>query len=384
MARVPAEEKPHYWIAVEGAEVWNRWGSGELTADEKATILSNIHFNCTAHTHIPSPKMTIDFSNTLFKESPNFSNFIFKSYLDFDGAKLNSSNRIKFNSAQFEAHVRFSNTVFSQEIDFSSSNFKSKSIFNKSEFRKSCYYQNCQFDSNSSFANAKFHDFAIFNDSVFNCSTSFSEANCYRIAFYGTTFNGIANFKKINFKFMPKIMGAYFATTLLVDNKEILSFHPQKEDIYDWAKLKYEMNKQHLHHEEIDCFAKELECRILDEDGWKKSLIKLYKVFSDYGRGILTPFGWLIVLIIFSTILYKFNFFYEIDGWKESLYLGIKGSIPLLPYDKHLELNGALLNEGFGTFKTMALMLTRAIHMTVAGILLFLIGLGIRNRLRIK
>lgn len=403
--RLPAEDNEWFPLLSQNSSIWNAYmhsvaedeassiflqGIPELTQHEKRELHRSIR--ASSPNWDPPSGEFINLHQLIWNKHLNILKKTLPTHTHFDLSKFNG---LLIYKCKF-AFASFSSCTFTKAINIKNCAFYEGASFARSFFKGMCEFKACTFKDTLSLNHSTFEAGVVFSDCIFEGSLDGTNITCNgKITFENCIFRGdlILDGSRINssirlfnctFNSPPSLVGANIIGDVDINMDSIIFLPARQADISRWIKLKYEMNRLHRHREEADFFTKELECRALDRSAQEKALINLYKVFSDYGRGILMPFGWLIGLVVFSTILYKFNFFYEKSGWMESIYLGIKGSIPLLPYDRHLGLNSTEFNAGFGTFKTMALMLTRAVHMTVAGILLFLIGLGIRNRLRIK
>lgn len=122
-------------------------------------------------------------------------------------------------------------------------------------------------------------------------------------------------------------------------------------------------------------FAKELECRRV-EVGWFKGLpIGVYGSLCDYGQSYLRPLGSLLAVILVGAVQ-----FWPILEWDFLLSLGVSAANTLGPLGLRKELIGSTALPELSRwlqFLTGAQMLTGLI-------LLFLIGLGLRNRFRMK
>jgi hypothetical protein len=202
--------------------------------------------------------------------------------------------------------------------------------------------------------------------------------------FKGITLNGALNFYHAQWPQAGQRIDN--ADKKQTEHNKDAAYSPTDE-ILAWAQLKAEMNRLHMHEEELFFFSKELNAKLLYYRGSRKWLIYWYKVFANYGQSALLPLIWLLVIGILSVPLYKFGFYANHSGWSEALYSAIHSSFPLLPVDKKFLDTLDLYhhhNAEFDTLSTSLLMLMKMGHSIISTILLFLVGLGIRNRLRIK
>lgn len=142
-----------------------------------------------------------------------------------------------------------------------------------------------------------------------------------------------------------------------------------------YERLKLEMDRLKKHEDELMFFAKELECRRVAA-GWFKGMpIGVYGALCDYGQSYLRPLGWLLAVILVGAVQ-----FWPMLEWDFLLSLGISAANTLGPLGLRKELIGSTTLPDLSPwlqFLTGAQMLTGLI-------LLFLIGLGLRNRFRMK
>lgn len=358
--RIPAEENPWYWIYKRGQDTWNAWTNGNLGRTVEQEISTKIKQHCNTNTGTPNRHHKIDFSNTIF-----------------------SDNEMNFNGFLFPNEVTFENSVLKCKSTFVRSIFKEEIIFQDCEFKGSVNFTECHFNKASLFIDAKFRNQVDFKNSAFNGMARFDRcifaAKHQKMAvFTGIKFDQSLNLEGAKFyqselsQCMIDLRGSVVGGDLVLPLKNLLRLTPKSNEHEQWAKLKLEMNGQHLHQEEMDFFAKELECRALTGDKKQRIIIYLYREIADYGRSASKPFVVLCGLCLVMTIPYAF--FYDI-GTPSSLYKAINVSLDnSFPFSliKDKEASGFAFN------------LLAVIHKTIATILLFLIGFAIRNRLRIK
>ena len=123
---IPATQKPHYWIYIEGKDIWNHWITSEQDPQEAydggynepiiAKINKNIKVHCGEENDIPSPKDEIDFRNTIWDEDVKFEGFVFKSQLSFEGSKFNKA--ASFMGAKFHNRALFAQSEFLGQSSF--------------------------------------------------------------------------------------------------------------------------------------------------------------------------------------------------------------------------------------------------------------------------
>lgn len=135
------------------------------------------------------------------------------------------------------------------------------------------------------------------------------------------------------------------------------------------------MDRLKKHEDELFFFAKEMECRRVAAGGIKGLPIAIYGHVCKYGQSYIDPLCWLLTLIALGSVVLTPTL-----GWDFPLALGVSaantlGSLgfrkELVPPDILHSLPGWL--QVFSGLQTL-----------LGLILLFLTGLGLRNRFRMK
>lgn len=275
------------------------------------------------------PVGKINFDETVFPKAFIARGFIFPHSMTFEGATFPRAvnfdraallTAAEFQHACFSSEARFEHTVFFHTVNFKASEFEIAPSFAYATFKK--------------------HPPAIHNAEIPEDAQ-----------WHGATW--------------PEIPS---------DSEEA------QEHLYNYERLKQEMERLKKQEDEQFFFVKELQCREV-VDGFPKNLIsKAYGYVSFYGRSILRPlcglgFAWLAGLLLLWP-LGRTGF----RGLKftEAFGLSFYNLFPFLPYRKEIYTQG-FLDE-----------LSRLAHIVAAwqafagAALLFLIGLALRNRFRMK
>jgi hypothetical protein len=149
--------------------------------------------------------------------------------------------------------------------------------------------------------------------------------------------------------------------------------------IHAYERLKLEMNRLQKHEDELNFFALELQSRrVLQEQKLKGSglPIALYGLVSDYGRSYARPLYALIAVAAFGTLVLLLSGG-PLAPW-QSLGLGIANTLNVFGFRK--DFFDAVTIENLPTL----LKILAAVQTILGTILLFLVGLGVRNRFRMK
>jgi hypothetical protein len=135
---------------------------------------------------------------------------------------------------------------------------------------------------------------------------------------------------------------------------------------------------------ELRFFAMEQQCRRVVDGFWKGLPIAVYGFVSDYGRSYMRPLALLATIVILGAVPIRACFSGSISTFighgfsGQALGLSFANALAALTIRKDL-ISPELLNALPGWLKVVA-----AIQTILGIVLLFLFGLGIRNRFRMK
>jgi hypothetical protein len=142
-----------------------------------------------------------------------------------------------------------------------------------------------------------------------------------------------------------------------------------------YACLKLEMDRLKKHEDELDFFALELQSRRMLLGPWRGLPIALYGFVSDYGRSYARPLYALFAVAAFGTLMLLLSS--KLAPW-QSPGLSIANTLNIFGFRKDLFDSHLIENL------PAALEILAAVQTILGTILLFLIGLGIRNKFRMK
>ena len=355
------------------------------------------------------------FENATFSDSANFDNVAFSGLTDFNHATF--SNSAYFEKATFSIYTSFNQTIFSNNAYFESATFSGRAYFEKTTFSKvagfyhatfsgRAYFEKTTFSKVAGFYHATFSRFVNFNHATFSDLATFENATFSKlIDFNHATFDKTINFLNTEFK-----SSAYFNNSTFKQNAP--KFHeaklhqdtsfdkaswPQANEIQDrgilsdnqfaYNRLTLEMNKQLRYEDELFFFAKELETKRqiywLEKEWATWFLNYLYHFVSGYGLSIFKPF--LSMALLFMSMLFT-NYFilnfsdkvvsFEIIFRYTLINFSLGGPI-LQNHTVNNLLNGLheplILLDAINSFASILIL-----------ICIFLVGLALRNRFRIR
>jgi uncharacterized protein YjbI with pentapeptide repeats len=355
-----------------------------------------------------------DFSLTTFSGSAAFSGAIFSNLADFQRASFH--DHAGFSGATFSDQAIFSGAIFSKEANFQRARFHNHATFSGATFTGRADFSRVRFSGRASFSGAAFSKDTLFVNAEMENPTWFEDAkfSSEPPQFFGAKLHEGTVWRGVTWPPPPK------------DQKVAGRF----VDAYE--RLKLEMDRLKKHEDELHFFALELlSRRVLDGDredqvselkvfGFPVFLvpplkiifqkiktlrhqklfgrlfssapftkqtrtirlprslhglaIALYGWLSDYGRSYVRPLTGLLI-----TVLVGIPFFWwHLAGFWQAVGHSLANTFGVLGFRREL-IGADVLTALPGLLKLFAG------AQTVAGIvLLFLLGLAIRNRFRMK
>lgn len=366
----PAAQNPWYLLATLYGEpksrdqelqaknrvVWNRYYSSTLT-DERRDALKD---------QVDATELVPFYEEELAEIKHLFRSRARSVQIEMPGA----NQLINFRQCQFDQHVYFSgfvfgaadfsNALFSRRVYFRSATFSKYADFGSATFSEVADFRSATFSGYAKFGSATFHMTAIFTNSKLKAPTDFADSQFLGEPprFHGAKLHEDTVWRGVTWPTAP------------TDPDKAGRF----TDAYE--RLKQEMDRLKKHEDELMFFAKELACRRVARGQVRGLPIGAYGVLCHYGQSYMLPLGWLIALILVGAVQ-----FWPVLNWDFLLALGVSTANTLGP----LGLRKEMMDAG-----TLPLDLSRWLRflsgtqMVIGLILLFLIGLGLRNRFRMK
>lgn len=336
---------------------------------------------------LPADDAGIDFSNFEFEHDAIFEGFLFSRTTSFQSAAFRGM--AKFEGATFAAEACFDDAAFADEADFEKTAFSGEAEFRGTGFSFAAIFRSVTFAAGADFQGASFSDWALFDeasfrgDAVFEGAAFLGETKFSHAVFDGSSrfinaeMKGETSFEKTAFKTEPpKFFGAKVPQGMVWRGVE----WPKPKGKYEagafagaYACLKLQMDRLKMHEDALDFFALEMRSRRVLLGPWRGWPVWLYGILSDYGRSYLRPLLALIAIAVIGA--------------------GAFWSFDARPYGEALTLSAANMLNVFGFRKALGLALDTplawlkvfsTLQAILGIILLFLFGLGIRNRFRMK
>jgi hypothetical protein len=133
------------------------------------------------------------------------------------------------------------------------------------------------------------------------------------------------------------------------------------------------MDRLKMHEDELDFFALELQSRRVLLGPWRGWPIWLYGVLSAYGRSYMRPLGALLVVAAIGTWAF---WYFDARSCVEALEVSAANTLSVFGLHKVFNLSSAT--------PCAWLEVVSAVQTILGTILLFLFGLGMRNKFRMK
>jgi len=322
-------------------------------------------FDCTFRDAIFTGRAS--FMETIFLSSAEFRGAIFYGDANFLGATF--SGTADFSGVAFLLGTTFSYVTFSRGAFFAGATFSSGAAFPRAAFYGAANFNGAAFADFANFIGATFYGGAAFTDAMFEESASFDNTKMeFMTSFAGTTFGAVP----------PTFFGAELhQNTVWCGVKWPLIPRNKGEAgryIDAYACLKLEMDRLKKHEDELDFFAFELQSRrvLLGRWGWGLP-IWLYGLLCDYGRSYLRP---LVALFVVSVIGALAFWFFDARTYGEALGLSVANALNVFGFRRDF---GLTIDTPLSWLELMS-----AIQTILGTILVFLFGLGIRNKFRMK
>jgi uncharacterized protein YjbI with pentapeptide repeats len=392
---------------------WNRWVAPALPDEQRAELIKKgfdaselIPLSQNEQTEflkvyaertnaaLPDPKKEgISFRDVLFEQPISFRGFVFP-MAPFTRAEFHS--KADFSKAAFFGLAIFDDSTFSSVAYFTEAYFRPGAFFNRVKFSGFADFNKTAFFESALFFEATFSSTAYFRETAFSSDVFFKGAKFSGETTFGAAeFSGDADFGSCEFKSQTRFSRAKFTSRVPVfyDTKlregtdwGLSTWPPPPKDhkdaqaqVFAYGRLKAEMDRLNRPLDAQIFFAKELRAHRELEKRYspQRALNFLYQIFSFYGASAELPMLWLLVLFLLG-----FGFFALIPVYKgaplsydEAAGLSFTNLISFLPYKPNKD-----IIEGLSPFAKII----GDLQSFLGVLLLFLLGLALRNRFRMK
>lgn len=316
-----------------------------------------------------------------FKETCRFSYAAFMQGLNCENTKF--ENDINFYNTTINAFAFFQKTQFCGSCAFDEITFSGGAFFEESHFFKGATFRYSKFESSISASKAVFEKTPDFSNCIFEIAANFSECNIKEnIVFRSSSFRGVANFDNVKFKAPPifncaDIQEIYFDETRknFQNNINILDIKRSKTA---WQTLIILMDKMHNLPQRQIFHEKLLEVEELEEENkWVKKLYRLYNKLG-FGYSLVKP----LITQCYSTAFFTWLYVWFLWDFKLSMKFSLSNTTPFLNISRLATSN--IFEKVNGQWYDLLIFSIAGLQSIISLFLLFLIGLALRNRFRIK
>ncbi|MGC2223987.1 MAG: pentapeptide repeat-containing protein [Methylocella sp.] len=351
------------------AEELTPFSSDELRVIEQALAKRRGSMNFI----LPENAGAADFSDVQFDHATFFSGYVF----DISTFSNATFYYAEFDGATFVSWADFQFATFSGHADFKGTTFCDPAIFEGATFAFSV-----EFDG------ATFVSWAGFDGTTFSSHDS-HVGFIFPQSFAGARFQESSSFVNAEVQGPPSFEGAIFET----EPPQFFAAKLHQETVWrgvDWPKpkdaktagtfldayacLKLEMDRLKKYEEELDFFALELQSRraLL---GWRGWPIWLYGVLSGYSRSYVRPLVAMFIVVAIGAVAV---WYFDARTCGEGLGLSAANTLNVFGFRKDF-FDAAVIECLPAPLKILS-----AVQTILGAILLFLFGLGVRNKFRMK
>jgi uncharacterized protein YjbI with pentapeptide repeats len=437
----PAHGNVDVDLAAKNRMAWNRWMVEVLSNEQRADLVRNgfseaelVPFTPAEKTAFcndfasrtgrggvlpPNPEGVVDFTNTQFDNLVIFSGFLYIAKVDFRSATFSAnanfesagfSGNADFESVTFSGSTDFESAAFSGTADFESVTFSGTADFESATFSGYTYFGSARFSGDAYFRSARFSDYTIFGSATFSGYADFESATfCGYADFESVTFSDDVDFSSATFAKNADFINAGFTASAVFAHArfgpgvpdfrgakmhEATEWHgvtwplaPHDKDdaqaqVYAYERLKQEMERLKKHEDEQFFFRKELRARRGLIPRWRAAwlLNYAYQVSSDYGQSIAKPFFWLVGLFLLGGV-----FFAAAPVFKGTpmTILGAAG-LSFANIFSFLPVRREIMTDEIITGLSSAAQIAGVVQSLLGLVLLFLLGLALRSRFRMR
>jgi len=307
-------EEPVFEVENKNRNAWNAWALSGLNEVQKASVAkknrnfmhetpswNNIRLEIKVlfsqripNRSLPRPHEKIDFIDTFFEESVEFSGFIFPAEVCFSGSRIRNIHfhdvfffeKVIFEHARVQGNFWVDNTYFYDEACFRETEFCNLVTFSKVLFLHDASFIRSHFLHNVLFKAVSFDGSSYFGFSEFHRRNSFT--NCY--------FNKPSNFRYAEFLYQyPHMEGSIFheKTTISAEAEFWPEPDSSKQELEDakvsCALLRHLMNTQGLPEQAHFFFRREMHFASKIGSIWERFPYLLFGWLSNYGHSLKRP-----------------------------------------------------------------------------------------------
>lgn len=407
-----------YKLHAQNLETWNRVMLELLSPDNKKHLVDKYA--------LKHPLNAKSLSN---EEKRNLEAQLKKRHREFSLEELKNSDQINFSQILCPNHICLDGFIFLKPVSFARSHFsrdfriEKAAVLNRSDFKGvtlsgNAYFRASLFVESASFHSARFQSVATFREATF-----YDEVEFYHAKFMGRTYfestrffsssgcNISPKFNDCVFEFAVSFRQALFRDavpnmreTLFPNSVEFTpdeKLWPNEKSLYNeesretFSALSHAMDSRGLKDHAHFFFRREMMCRESIANGLDALLLRAYRYLSNFGYSVVRPLWGLLIVVLLGAITF---FVYSLDAAcyqnrsvevKECLTSTFSEapSFVAISFSNTFAFLGfqrAFFEVNFLRDLPSFLKVVTAAQTLLGIILLFFLGLGLRNRFRLK
>lgn len=392
----------------------------ERAAFRDEAVFDYTTFHVRANFEHATVELDADFEGAVFIGNAVFQRAIFRGDALFDVAAF--SLKAFFGSARFRETAYFRGATFSQPTFFENVTFEGAADFGSATFSQDVYFTGATIGGYASFGSATFSGIALFGKAAFSEPASFEGATFSgEASFASAAFSGPADFDSATFSRDADFSDEGFGGKTIFSDTRFLGDVPKFYQRQFHADTDFTSEEQHrkinwpritkanarrskraytrlaqvmsqLHKPDDEQFFRrqELRCKAMEGGRWHRLTFKLYEWLSLYGYSYERPLGWLGASILAGAAAIRAQLPFPTDPTLPTA--PPPGEVALLVEALGISFSNTFSFLGFGRkfhpdFHANAPAWLDAISalQTILGVVfLFFLGLGLRNRFRLK
>lgn len=305
------------WFALNslGADAWNYWVHSSARNLEIRSMQIDLdvgEYRSFENFEFPIP-VSFQTDGNKRKFNLRFTGATFEQEVSFQG--IITGHIAYFKNVTFKSYVDFSLSQFDNPVHFQRSKFLGKADFYGVKFNYRTYFEGCSFHGETIFQSAEFKNHAYFNQTTVLNSVNFSECSFDKKPFFNQ-----AHFKS----FIPNFSQTSFSANSTPDVDQMEVVYPRAK-LYGWMfgitsqadasqcarKLKKFAVEAHDHESELRFFALELKAKRGTQYTYLNPLhlpalaySHAYGLLSDFGQSIFRPLVGLLLTALLSYYSY--------------------------------------------------------------------------------
>ncbi len=376
-----------------------------LTEEEKDRVKSELAARTFTGDALPDPS-NVDLSKLYFSNTVVFERFVFAGPAGFSTAHF--GRHVGFYLAHFAGPAEFSDAHFAGSAEFASAHFAGPARFFSAHFAGTAYSPSAHFAGPAEFSSAHFAGDAAFYSAHFAESAMFSSAHFARTAeFDSAYFAGNAEFADGVFgaatsfdmaRFQGRVprffqRGFHDDTTFTAKKTYWPRVDPKSaaRDKDAYRRLRQVSAAQHNPENEHFFLRQEMACSAEVQDNLlSKWVIKGFGFFSDYGYSVGRPLAGLLGVWAIGALAIQFVFAWAIvygapppgmaavPGFEDALGLGLANTFAIFGFRTFY------FGEEYMSSLPAFVKIVCGAQTVLGFIFLFFLGLGLRNRFRLK